>query len=156
MDNRMKIRAAKALTLLTAYLLSTVGAACIALTCHCHHLHEHHHDTACRTVECCCGHDHDGHDAECERLTTGCGWLLAEKCCNHDHSTDTELYTADSDETAGLRMAAAQSDIAAGSRTEALAALLNGTGLAFAERRCPHAQKCRAVAVPLRAPPVCA
>ena len=154
MGNRMKIRTAKALTLLSAYLLSTVGAALIALTCHCHHLHEHRIGDACHAVECCCGHDHAGHTAECDH-TPANGVQLAERCCNHDHSTDTELYTAGSDEPTNIRTTLSCTDAVASAHYVPDAPLTTPEN-SFAERRCPPAQRCRAVQRPLRAPPVCA
>ena len=149
----MKTGAAKALTLLTVYLLSTAGAALTALTCHCEHLHAHH-DRACHAVECCCGHDHAEHSAMCDHAQAG-SVQFAERCCDHNHSTDTELYTADSDKSAQTRIASVVTDAAADSGNES-AELLTAGRLSFAERRCPPAQRCRAVLRPLRAPPVCA
>ena len=153
MSKTMKIRAIKALTLLTAYLLSTAGTALTALTCQCEHLHRHT-DEAIHAVACCCGHQHASHTTDCDRHED-MAVQSDERCCNHNHSTDTELYTADSNESAGIRTAAPQSDAAAGS-ADISATPLRAVANTFAERRCPPAQKCRAVLRPLRAPPVCA
>ena len=153
MGKTTKIRAAKALTLLTAYLLSTVGAALIALTCQCEHLHRHAGE-ARHAVACCCGHQHAPHTTDCDRHEN-MAVQPDERCCNHDHSTDTELYTADSNESAGIRTAATQA-YAVTHSCDISAAPLTALEKSFAERRCPPAQKCRAVLRPLRAPPVCA
>ena len=152
MGNRINIRTAKALTLLAVYLLSTVSAALIVLTCHCHHLHAHHDSHACHDVECCCGHGHAEHLADCGHESAT---HFAERCCNHDHSTETLLYTADSDKSANIRITVTCTDAIA-SAHHAPDALPSVSGNSFAERRCPPAQRCRAVLRPLRAPPVCA
>lgn len=153
MNNMLKIRAIKALTLLSAYLLSTVGAALIALSCHCEHLHLHT-DEACHAVVCCCGHEHAAHAAECSHDEEADA-QFAGKCCNHDHSTDTELYTAANDESVDMRFAAAHADAVVGFAGVS-PALLPAGAKSFAERRCPPEQKCRTVCRSLRAPPVCA
>ena len=145
----MKLRAIKALTLLTVYLLSTVGAACLAIGCHCPHSFYHHHTQHC--IETCCHEHHDDGEALFGVLRL----QSAGECCDHNHSTDTELYTADSDESANIRPATAQTD-AVTHPCDISAAPLTALEKSSAERRCPPAQKCRAVLRPLRAPPVCA
>ena len=155
MSKTMKIRAIKALTLLTAYLLSTVGAACLAISCHCPHAFYHSHTQYTAEI-CSCGHcDHTHHDDDCGSLGELLRLQSSAECCSHNHSTDTELYTAGSNESAGIRIAAAPTD-AVTHTSDISAAPLTALEKSFAERRCPPAQKCRAVLRPLRAPPVCA
>ena len=153
MRNATKIRAMKALTLLSAYLLATVGTAAASLSCDCRCAHRHSHaDKACETVACCCGHDHDEHSADCDIAVQ---MQFGSKCCNHDHSTSYDLYTAGDDESTAVRSAAAPTDAVAdgADRTAAVTAACDND---VAERRCPPAQRCRLRCRPLRAPPVCA
>ena len=153
--NAMKTRSIKALTLLTVYLLSTVGAACLAIGCHCpHSIYNHsarHSIATCSSGHCCHTYHHDVLD----NLSGLLRLQPAEECCHHNHSTDTELYTADGNESANIRITATYTDVIA-SAYNISDAPLTALEKAFAERRCPPAQKCRAVLKPLRAPPVCA
>ena len=146
-----------ALTLLTAYLLSTVGTAALAIGCDCPHSFYHKHSHSCIKV-CCsghCGHSHD-HDSHNGHDYEGSQQLAADdECCHHNHSTEIALYTADSDDAAALRTVSAPTDAAACDPCcppTALTACIR----AFAERRCPPEQRCQMRCRPLRAPPVCA
>lgn len=151
-------RAMMALTLLTAYLLSTVGTAVLAIGCDCPHsfYRDHSHpSTELRCAGHCC-HAH-GHDRHSYRATDEIALLTAvgSECCHHNHSTEIELYTADSDDSSTLRMTAAWIE-AVLCDSDCRPVVLTECGPVCSERRCPPVQKCRAACRPLRAPPVCA
>ena len=147
-------RAMMALTLLTAYLLSTAGTAVLAIGCHCPHSFYHSHSQQC-AAHCCSGHcTHAHHTADDGQglphlAKRGC------ECCNHDHSTETKLYTAGDNESKTIRSAVADT-YAVAAASDVYSVRLSATAKRFAERRCPPALKCRAFGRPLRAPPVCA
>ena len=152
--NRAIRRALMALTLLTAYLLSTVGTAALAIGCNCPHSFYHNRTHQC-IMSCCNGHCDHMHSHHGDSRSLSLRTQLGNECCHHNHSTETELYTADSDESAGFRTAAAPADAVAGNDVCA-SVRLRASAQSAAERRCPPAQRCRAVSGPLRAPPVCA
>ena len=154
--NAIKNRAVKALTLLSVYVMSTAGAALLALTCHCSHLHAHaHDDEACHVVACCCGHDHPEHEALCGRSCNDCAVQLAARCCRHNHSTDTELYTADDDHGQTVRIAATDTAVSA-SENGACVAPFRNSARRFADSSYRLPQECAVGCRPLRAPPACA
>lgn len=143
----------KALLLLTIYMLSTAGGACIALSCRCVHVNPHETHEHCAASHCC-GHDHgvrtlldDSNAAQSARMCS--------ECCRHNHSVDIELYTADADEKMPVRVVVAQTYVAAVG-DESVAGLQPARGVLFADcvQRFPLDFSRRSLS--LRAPPVCA
>lgn len=146
----MKLRRLSALWLLSTYLLSIVGAACVALSCRCVHTHRHDDRLLYCSAHCCeagcCAHvagEHSGPEISCS-------------CCNHDHSTETALYTAGGDrESHQVRAAVSLPDALAPDESDSSAVSAWMSGAIFPEissALLSAGSLCRA----LRAPPSCA
>lgn len=97
-----------AFLLLSVYVLSMAGSACTALSCRCTHAAAaaclHH----CAEASCC----HHGHAADLcmAQAVAAESAQLGGECCRHNHSTQTQLYTADTDRDWQVRAAAPGGD----------------------------------------------
>ncbi len=144
------VRKITALSLLSIYLLSIVGAVCVVLNCDCVHTHRHGEHSHYCTGGCC----HVGPCSHTAKYDEASLPEISGVCCDHDHSTSTALYTADSERDHSFRAVTHTADAVAWDAAPAVPSVCES-----AETYLSPAPDVRSAASPsraLRAPPVCA